>query len=80
MKESHDENSFISTISFYLKKTFFNVYFWETDRMGEGQRERETQNPKQPPGSEPVSTEPHAGLEPMKHRIMTWAEVGRSTD
>ena len=27
-----------------------------------------------------VSTEPHAGLEPTNYEIMTWAEVGRSTD
>ena len=38
-----------------FKKIFFNVYlFWrESDRAraGEGQRERETQTPKQAPGS-----------------------------
>ena len=27
-----------------------------------------------------VSTEPDAGLEPTDREIMTWAEVGRSTD
>ena len=27
-----------------------------------------------------VSTEPDVGLEPMNREIMTWAEVGRSTD
>ena len=37
---------------------FFNVlfYFWDRERQsmnGEGQRERETQNRKQAPGSEP---------------------------
>ena len=51
-------------------------------QTGEGQRQRETQNLKQAPGSElqAVSTEPDAGLEPTKHGIMTWAEVGRLTD
>ena len=39
--------------------------------MGEGQRERETQNPKQAPGSEQVSTEPDAGLELKDREIMT---------
>ena len=40
--------------------------------MGEGQRERETQNPKQALGSELfVSTEPDAGLEPTNCEIMT---------
>ena len=35
-------------------------------------RDRETQNPKQAPGSEQaVSTEPHAGLELMNSEIMT---------
>ena len=43
--------------------------------LGEEQREGETQNPKQAPGSEP-----HVGLELTDREIMTWAEVGRSTD
>ena len=39
---------------------------------GEGQREKETQNLKQAPGSEQaVSTEPDAGLEPTNREIMT---------
>ena len=38
---------------------------------GEGQRERETQNPKQAPGSELSATEPDAGLEPTNHKIVT---------
>ena len=46
---------------------------------GEGQRGR--QNPKQAPGSKlSVSTEPDGGLESMNCEIMTWAEVGCSTD
>ena len=40
-------------------------------QVGEEQRERETQNPKQAPGSEPVSTEPDAGLELTSGGIMT---------
>ena len=41
--------------------------------MGEGQREREreTQNPKQAPGSELAAQEPDAGLEPMNCEITT---------
>ena len=57
----------------------FNIYFREKEgetqrntgaaRTGEGQRERETQNP------------PDAGLKPMNCEIVvTWAEVGRPTD
>ena len=39
---------------------------------GEGQREKETQNPKQAPGSEQeFSTEPDTGLEPTDREIMT---------
>ena len=49
-------------------------------RVGEGQRERETQNPKQAPGSWAVSTEPDVGLKLKNREIMTWAQVGRSTD
>ena len=41
-------------------------------QAGEGQKERETQNLKQAPGSElAVSTEPDAGLEPTNREIMT---------
>ena len=41
-------------------------------QCGEGQREKETQNLKQAPGSEQeVSTEPDVGLEPMDCEIMT---------
>ena len=46
-------------------KFFFNVYFhfWERDRawVGEGQRERETQNLKQAPGSELSAQSPTQG-------------------
>ena len=38
--------------------------------MGEEQRERETQNPKQAPDSA-VSTEPDAGLELTNREIVT---------
>ena len=50
------------------------------ERVREEQREREMQNPKQAPGCEAVSTEPNVGLEPTNHELMTWAEVGGSTD
>ena len=54
---------------------------WDKAWAGEGQRQEETQNLKQTPGFEKaVSTEPDAGLEPMNCEIMTWAEVGRSTN
>ena len=46
---------------------------------GEGQRERETQSPKQAPGSE-LSAEPDVGLELTDCEIMTWAKAGRLTD
>ena len=38
----------------FFKRIFFNIYLLLRDRaqMGEGQRENETQNPKQAPGSE----------------------------
>ena len=42
--------------------------------MGEGQRERETE-PEASSRLSAVSTEPHAGLEPMNREIMTLAEV-----
>ena len=57
------------------------IYFWETEWAGEGQREGETQNPKQAPGSELSAQSPEqAGLELTNREIMTWAEVGSSTN
>ena len=41
---------------------------------GGGERERETQNRKQPPGSEPSAPEPDAGLELTDREI----EIGRA--
>ena len=56
------------------------TYFWEREInrawAGEGQRERETQNPK----LRAVNTESDAGLEPTNREIMTWTEVGHLTD
>ena len=56
------------------------IYFLERDRarVGEGQREGDTES-EAAPGSE-RSAEPDAGLELMTHEIMTWAELGRLTD
>ena len=52
-----------------------------TARVGRGgERERETQNPKQAPMLRAVSTEPDPGLELMNGEIMTWAELGCLTD
>ena len=53
-------------VKYFLLKIFFNVLFifkTERDRVraGEGQRERETQNPKQAPGSELSAQSPTQG-------------------
>ena len=69
------------------KNLFFNVYsfFWETERdraqVEEEQREREGGRESEA-GSRlrAVSTEPDVGLELTTCEIMTWAEVGHSTD
>ena len=47
------DNYFNIYLPFVLFKIFFNIYSFLRDRVRvrEGQRERETQNPKQPPGS-----------------------------
>ena len=49
----------------YFFLIFFStfIYFWERDRAwtGEGQREREKQNRKQAPGSEPSAQSPTRG-------------------
>ena len=52
------------------------TYFWEgeeAEREGDAQSKAGSRLPA-------VSTEPDAGLEPTNREIMTWAEVGRSTD
>ena len=56
----------------FLARLFFLVfiYFWDRGRASRGgQRKRETQNPKQAPGSEPDE-----GLELKNRKIMTWAK------
>ena len=57
------------------------TYCWEREKKcewGRG-RERETESEA---GSRlwAISTEPHTGLEPTKHEIMTWAKVIGLTD
>ena len=59
------------------KMTFFFKFislFWEREhkRVGEQQRERERQNPKQAPA---VSAEPNVGLKLMNSEIMIRAEI-----
>ena len=56
-------------------------YFWERDRVWarEGQRDTHTES-EAGSGLQAVSTEPDTGLEPTDCEIMTWAEVGSSTD
>ena len=61
------------------------LFTFETGRdrawAGEGQRERETQNPKQAPGSELSAQRPTRGLNSLMNcEIMIWAEVGCLTD
>ena len=60
---------------FFLNIYIFNVYSFlkERDRQsvsGEGQTERETQNPKQAPGPE-LSAQPDLGLELTNREIMS---------
>ena len=57
-------------------KIFLNIYLFSERhraRAGEGPRERETQNPKQAPGSrlQAVGTEPNVELELTDPEIMT---------
>ena len=68
----------------FLKKIFLTlIYFWdrETQSMNRGGAEREGDTESET-GSRlwAVSTESDAGLKLIDREIMTWAEVGRSTD
>ena len=57
------------------------ICFWERDSASGGGAEREgNTEPKAGSRLWAVSTEPDAGPELMNHEIMTWAEVGGSTD
>ena len=61
------------SIIFLLKtlKNFFLMFTFERlSTSAGGASERDTQNPKQAPGSE-LSAEPDVGFEPMNHNIMT---------
>ena len=70
-----------------LKTKIMFIYLWERERererqsMSRGGAEREGDSESEV-GSRlwAVSTEPDTGLELMDCEIMTWAEVGRSTD
>ena len=60
-----------------FKKIFFNVYLFLTERnrawVGEGQRERETQNPKQAPSSELPAQSPMRSSSSQTAR--SWPEL-----
>ena len=70
--------------SFFLKFFLMFVYFWwrKTEHeWGRGrERERETQNLIQAPGSELSVQSLTRDFKLTDHEIMTWAEVGHSTD
>ena len=59
------------------------IYFWDRERQsmsgGGAEREGDTESEA---GSRlwAVSTEPDDGLKLTSHEIMTWADIGRSTD
>ena len=61
---------------FYFIFNFFNVYLFLRQResawAGEGQRERETQNPKQAPGSELSAQSPTRGSN--SRTVRSWPE------
>ena len=54
---------------------FFNVIYFEKERacVGDLQRKREKENPKQAPHC--LCAEPNAGLNPMNCEIVTWGEM-----
>ena len=57
------------------------MFLFIFERGGGAERERETQNLKQVPGSElSVQSKHSAGLEPTNQEIMALAEVGGLTD
>ena len=67
----------IKVLSISKNSENFLMFIFERAWVREGQREWETQNLRQAPGS--VNTEPDVGFEPTNCE-MTWAEGGRLTD
>ena len=71
-------------LGFFLNFFLTLIYFWDRERQHEWGRvrERRERDTESETGSRlwAVSTEPEAGLELTDHEIMTWAEVGNSTD
>ena len=63
----------------WWKRVVISLRKKQSMRGRDRERERERQNLKQAPGST-VSTELNVGLELTSHEIMTWAEVGCSTE
>ena len=62
---------------------FLTLIFWETERQSESGRGAERDGDTESeagPRLWAVSTEPHAGLKPRNHEIMTWVKVRRLTD
>ena len=57
------------------------IYFWDRESMNRGGAEREGDTESEA-GSRlwAISPEPDSGLELVNREIVTWAEVGRSTD
>ena len=85
IEKGDSKDSLMDKLAFSFSFLIFltSAYFWERDRVraGEGQREKETQNPKRAPGSEQAfSAEPDVGLTFTDGEVMTWAEVGHLTD
>ena len=70
----------LSSLKNLIFFNFFNVYLFLRERGGgEGQKERETQNPKQAVGSELSAKSTTRGSNP-RSEIMTWAKVRHLTD
>ena len=67
---------------FFLEFFTFRFYFihFERDRESEQGRGREGGRERIPNRLRIVSVEPEVGLELTNREIMTWAQVGRSTD
>ena len=69
----------------FLKKIFNVYFFFKRKRLteyeqGKGRERKEDTESETESRFWAVSTEPDVGLKPTNCEIMTWAEVGRSTD
>ena len=73
--------NYIHHVVHYVLRTYFVLsLFWEREREHEQGRGRERRSERTLSKLHTASMEANTGLKPMNREVMTWAEVGGSTN